>query len=278
MSRRRERTESCPEAATLGRVKESLRFALVGDPVGHSLSPAMHVRAMADSGIRGTYETVVADVAALNTAVEHLRDGSLDGLNVTMPLKSAAAASADLLTPQASAANSVNTMRARKGLIEGHSTDVAAFSRISGSKFPDRRVVLVLGSGGAAAAAASAFDGFDLYFSARDTERAEEINSRFQGSGVVSWGSGVAGALVVNATPVGMGGEQLPETPIRVGSGLIDLPYGGSPTKAASLAGALDLPVVDGVEFLSAAAAESFLWWTGVAVDSDRLLQAARNP
>ena len=94
---------------------------------------------------------------------------------------------------------------------------------------------------------------------------------------MVPIGVGVSGALVVNATPLGMGGERLPEAITATASGIIDLPYG--PGETLTVAGARDagLPHMDGVEFLVLQAAASFEWWTGVPAPIEVMVRAARN-
>ena len=87
----------------------------------------------------------------------------------------------------------------------------------------------------------------------------------------------MAGAIVINATPLGMGTEQLPASVLEVASALIDLPYGGSPTPAVMRARDLGIQVVDGVEFLVTQAVASFQWWTGVEVPQAVLMESARK-
>ncbi len=81
------------------------------------------------------------------------------------------------------------------------------------------------------------------------------------------------GAVVVNATPIGMKGESLPEEVVSAGSGLLDMAYGSDPTPAVLLARRLGLPVADGPDMLLAQAAASFTIWTGV----DAPLEAMRS-
>jgi shikimate dehydrogenase len=87
--------------------------------------------------------------------------------------------------------------------------------------------------------------------------------TRVDGS-VVPWGEPVAGAVVVNATPLGMAGEPLPSDVMEAASGFFDLTYG--PTESPSLRRARDLamPTADGKELLLAQAAASFEIWTGL--------------
>lgn len=256
-----------------------MRLALLGDPVAHSRSPAIHRAALAEAGLEGDYSVIRADEAVLTRVVDELRSGQMHGVNVTMPLKGAAAAIADELTSMAQGSGSVNTLRARGGIVEAHSTDASAFREIfeEESRLEHGGDVLVLGSGGSARAALSVLEGRRVYISARSAEKAERLSSRFSVAGVLAWGTGVSGATLVNATPIGMGGEALPEAPLKAASGLVDLPYSAKPTPAVDSARAAGLPHVDGIEFLARQAGLSFEWWTDVSVDLAVLVRAARN-
>jgi shikimate dehydrogenase len=231
--------------------------------------------AMVQSGLRGTYEIVRADRSTLVTEVERLRKGEWDGVNVTMPLKQVAADLCDSLTPEAEASRSVNTMMVVGGRIVGHSTDVVAAANIL-SRW-DRSPLLILGAGGSARAALAAADGRPVYLAARRGKAAFQLAAMEKEAAAVPWGTAVAGAIVVNATPLGMGGETLPDGIVASALGLVDLPYGDATTPAVGEARRLGVPVVDGIEFLAIQAAASFAWWTGESVDSDRMAAMARN-
>jgi len=258
----------------------SFRLAVLGDPIEHSRSPAIHRAAMAALGIEGTYEARRSNPADLADAVAELRDGSLNGFNVTMPLKPDAARLADILTDEASAGSSVNTMRMRDGLVEGHSTDVvAAAQAFSDDRFDSKAPILILGAGGAAAAAMIGAKGRHIYVSARDDQRAASLVGRLGGqAAVVQFGTAVSGALLVNATPLGMRGEVLPESVTIAASGMIDLAYGDEETRTISDARNAGLPVMDGIEFLVLQAAASFEWWTARSAPLEVMRRAATKP
>ena len=256
-----------------------LHLAVLGDPIGHSRSPAIHGAALAHLGIDGSYVARRVTAGQLGPVVEELKNGSLDGVNVTMPLKTEAAALADSLTHEAEASGSVNTMRLRSGAVEGHSTDVVASARaISDERFDPTAPVLILGAGGAAAAVIIGATGREVYVAARDIQSATALAARIgNGAGVVPLGVGVSGALVVNATPLGMGGERLPEAITATSSGIVDLPYGTHETLTVAGAREAGLPFMDGVEFLVLQAAASFEWWTGRPAPLEVMVRAARN-
>lgn len=231
------------------------------------------------SGLSGDYVAIRVDRGGLSEMVSALKAGDWQGLNVTMPLKGEAAALADELSADAAASGSVNTLSAADGLVVGDSTDCTTFrylvgdGRLSSAGTP----VLVLGAGGSAAAAlvAMATDR-PTYVSSRRQERAAALAARFGGD-AVEWGTAVAGALVVNTTPLGMQGESLPEGVLEAASALIDLPYASASTPAVTDASRLGLRHVDGHEFLLRQAIASFRLWTGVDVDYEPVRGALRK-
>lgn len=259
-------------------MSEPIRLALLGDPVSHSRSPAIHTAALAAAGLAGEYRAIRADRGVLEHAVDGLRGGDFDGLNITMPLKAAAAELADDMTTRARLSGSVNTLRAVKGRVEAHSTDAVAFEELLGDdRFPEHAPALILGSGSTAKAALAVIGTRRCLISARSGGKAEDLVARFDLAGSLPWGEGLAGSVVINATSLGMGGEQLPGAVLSLAVGLIDLPYGEKPTPASSSALAADLPLADGIEFLARQARASFAWWTGQVVDLEALVEAARN-
>ena len=256
-----------------------LRLAVLGDPISHSRSPAIHTAAMLHLGIEGSYEARRAGPAELAEAVDDLREGRLHGFNVTMPLKREAARAAGTLTVEAEASGSVNSLRLRDGVVEGHSTDVIASTMaLSDPRFHRGAPILVLGSGGASAAVLAGARDRLAYVAARDPTRTDSLVGLTRPPAtVIGFGIPVAGALVVNATPLGMKGESLPRGIVEVAMGLVDLAYGGEPTPAVHQAGQSGVPVLDGVEFLVLQAAASFEWWTGVQAPFEVMLERARK-
>jgi shikimate dehydrogenase len=138
------------------------RFAVVGDPVAHSRSPAMHAAAYRALGLSHVYEAIRATASELSEVVEAVRRGSYDGLNVTVPHKERVLALADELDATARVIGAANTLvRSPTGRVTAHNTDAPALAeelrrlaRADHSWAGAR--ALVLGSGGAARAAIAA--------------------------------------------------------------------------------------------------------------------------
>lgn len=253
-----------------------MNLVLLGDPVEHSRSPAIHTAALAAAGIEGSYQARKVDRSGLVTAIAEVRYGRLDGGNVTMPHKEAAFDAVDRVSETALRTGAVNTLVHREGMAFGDNTDVAGILTIWGDAGLSMTApVLVLGSGGAAAAALVALAGRNLHIAARSLDHAGALLERTRVEGeVIEWGTGVEGSIVVNATPLGMDGETLPDAMLAHASGLVDLPYGERPTPAVGEVAGRGLPVADGRDLLLAQAAASFELWTGVAASMDAMRAA----
>jgi shikimate dehydrogenase len=137
----------------------ALRFAVIGSPIAHSKSPAMHEAAYRALGLPHTYEQIETSEADLSARVDALRAGTFSGLNVTVPHKTRVLALADEVDPTASATGAANTLvRTSGGRVRAHNTDAPAIVEelvaLAGSRDALRgRPAIVLGTGGAARAA-----------------------------------------------------------------------------------------------------------------------------
>ena len=240
---------------------------MLGDPVDHSRSPAIHTAALAAAGIEGTYTARRVDERGMAEAGDEVRYGRLAGANVTMPHKQVAFALADRVTETALRSGAVNTLVRRDGEVWGYNTDVDGIRAVWASEeLPAEAPVLILGTGGAAAGAVTALADREIVVSGRDEYAARALLERTRTDGMVApWGGPVEGAVVVNATPLGMGGEALPQAVLDVCSGLFDLTYGAGESPAVRWARDHGVPVADGKALLIAQAAASFEIWTGMA-------------
>jgi shikimate dehydrogenase len=202
---------------------------LIGDPVEHSLSPAMQNAAFAARGLDWAYVPLPVEAKRLEDALRGLVALGFAGANVTAPHKLAAAELCGGSLP------SVNTLIVRGGQIEGLSTDAAILAEL------DTERPVILGDGGSATAFRDALPGARC-FSRRG-----------------HWPPEVGDAdVVVNATA----GREEVLVELGPGQTLVDLPYPETATaRAAREAGAT---VVTGLEVLVAQGAASFELWTGV--------------
>jgi shikimate dehydrogenase len=200
-------------------------LALIGQPVGHSLSPAMHNAAFAADGLDFVYVCLDVDPDALPAAVKGTVALKLRGFNVTMPHKRAMIPLVDELDEGARISGAVNTVVIEGSTLSGYNTDgggMVMACEEAGIELSGQRV-LILGAGGAAAAIAVAFGGvgFDeLHIANRDLEHAVELRDKLRNAGIRKVEVHTLDALeepltevevVVNATPLGMKeGDALP--------------------------------------------------------------------
>ena len=263
------------------------RLAVLGHPVAHSRSPAMQTAALRELGLgeEWSYEAIdmpPADFAGLTRALP--AEGFV-GANVTIPHKEAALALADEATAPAREIGAANTLSFAEGGIRAENTDAPGLLAALGSS-PEGKRALVLGAGGSARAAlwALAGEGATVEIWNRTATRADElVRALAAGRGTLADNGSrlapVSGAqarsaayeLIVNCTAVGMGGAdedpfaELPLDPKRLGRKVtvVDLVYGGEPTRLAREAREHGANVVDGLEVLVRQGAESLRIWTG---------------
>jgi shikimate dehydrogenase len=253
-------------------------FGIVGDPVMHSRSPAIHSAGFLAKGIDASFEFITTPIDGFGAVEAMLRSGGLDGVSVTMPHKANAYEAVDVRTDLAARTGAVNTITVTDGVLTGTNTDVAGVffaMEIAGSVSGP---VLVLGAGGAAAAALVALEDRSIFISARDGRSASAVSARTGiEARVVPWAEGVAGCVVVNATPIGMHGEMLPIGVLSVASAVVDMAYGPSETPACAYAAAHGLGRADGLDMVVGQAIEAFRLFTGAEPPVDVFSEAARG-
>jgi shikimate dehydrogenase len=262
---------------------ETRVVAVIGDPVEHSRSPAMHNAAFAALGLDWVYVAFPVPRGEGTAAVRAVRVLGMAGLNVTMPHKADAAAACDEMAPAATALGAVNTVVARPdGALVGHSTDGEGFLRALADEdvIPSGRRCLVLGAGGAARAVAHALGGAgaDVTVAARREDAARSAAALAPGGNAVTLDDVPVETfdLVVNATPLGMHDEPPPidVARIRPEQFVYDTVYPGETPlliearrRGAGAAGGLGMLVHQG--------ALSFELWTGGTPPLDVMRRAA---
>jgi shikimate dehydrogenase len=263
----------------------TLRAALIGQPVAHSLSPTLHAAAGLACGIPVEYGLVDASPEELPRALARLVGRGVYGINLTAPHKVAVRPLCAELSAVAARVGAVNTLLvAPDGALHGHNTDVEGFIRAAQPQPADR--VLLLGAGGAARAvleglratgvtevtvcnrhvhkAEALLADFDLGADARALHAAEH-----QLAGV---------SLVVNALPRALSGwvSALPWSRVPADGRVFDLSYG---TAAAPVVGAVrraGRAAADGLEMLAWQGIAAFELWTGRAPPPEPVLRALR--
>ncbi len=256
---------------------------VIGDPVTHSRSPAMHNAAFEALGLDWVYVAFPVPRGRGSAAVRAVPVLGLAGLNVTMPHKADAAAACDDLAAEAAALAAVNTVVLDAGgALVGHSTDGAGFLRAVEDEGVDvvGRQCLVLGAGGAARAIVHALGGAgaEVTVAARREDPARSAAALAAGGRAVGLDDiAVEGFdVIVNATPLGMHGEGPPFETARLHEGqfVFDTVYPAD-TPLLTEARARGLRAAGGLGMLVHQGALSFSLWTGVAPPLDAMRAAA---
>lgn len=242
--------------------------ALLGHPVGHSLSPQLHNAAFAAVGFDAVY--VACDVAPgrVGAAVAGLEALGVLGANVTVPHKREVYLAVSRRTPAAEACGAANTLFFDDGELVADNTDVEGLYRVLADDvgLAAGEQVVLFGAGGAARAAAVALGqvGAQVEVVARRETAAAEIAEVAMAAGASVAATGTP-RLVINATPLGLAGEELPDRFMHLDSGQIafDLVYGPSETAFVRAARANGAAAFDGRGMLLGQAAAAFERWTG---------------
>ena len=252
---------------------------VIGDPVEHSLSPALHNAALVELGMDWAYMAFPVPAGRGQAAVAAMVDLGIRGLSVTMPHKAGAAKACHQLSPLAERLGVVNTVTNVGGQLVGDSTDGPGFvdSLAELGWSPDGKRCLVLGAGGSARAvvlALGAAGAKRVEVVARRPEQGLEVAALAGEAGMVATVDAADEAdLVVNATPVGMagvavgGGGELPFglEPKRLGPGQLvaDLIYAPATTQLMVSARARGAGTCNGLGMLVHQAARQLTIWTG---------------
>ncbi len=270
------------------------RYAVVGNPIAHSRSPAIHAQFALQTGQELIYERLLAPLDGFAATVEQFRAAGGRGLNVTVPFKLDAFALAQERSERALAAGAVNTLIFSPAGILGDNTDGAGLLRdlqvnlrfpLAGSS------ILLLGAGGAAQGVIGpllAAKPARLLILNRTAEKAGRLVRRFRDAaaavGAVLDGGGFPGPsdafdVVINSTSTGLSGERLDLPPrLFAAAGLAyDMMYARDLTAFLTQAheqGASRL--ADGLGMLVEQAAESFFLWRGCRPDTAPVMAALR--
>ena len=259
---------------------------VLGFPVAHSRSPAMHNAAFRALELDWRYVKLPVAPELFAEAARALPGSGFRGANVTIPHKVAALELADRATEAARGAGAANTLAfAADGAIDADNTDAGGFLDALGQS-PRGRAALVLGAGGAARAVAWALreQRAEVAVWNRTPERATALALEL---GVRAVPAPESAELVVNATSVGLGarGGELPDGAVAAlglealdaPAVVVDLVYAEAETPVAAWGRRAGARTVDGLEVLVRQGARSFERWTGERAPLEVMRVAARS-
>ena len=190
------------------------KYFVIGNPIGHSLSPELHNFWIKKNNINALYEKIKLEESDLKNFIDKLRNDEIHGINVTVPFKNKVIKYLDKLSLEVETTNSVNTIYKSGNDIIGHNTDVAGFELgLRHSKINVlHKSVFILGAGGVVSSIIFSLLSMGckkIYLTNRTIEKAENIKNKFDEVEILRWGEIPDFDIVINATSVGLKGDSL---------------------------------------------------------------------
>ena len=190
------------------------KYVVIGNPIGHSLSPKLQNFWLKENNIDATYDKIKLDTHKIKHFIQDLKKQKIAGCNVTVPFKKTVIPFLDKLSLEAEKTQSVNTITFDNGDLVGHNTDIAGFNiaikklnfNIKGKK------VLILGAGGVVPSIIFALKNMDVQeitISNRTKDKAESLKVLFNDLNILEWGNLTDFHVVINATSLGLNNETI---------------------------------------------------------------------
>ncbi|PTQ88903.1 shikimate dehydrogenase [Agitococcus lubricus] len=268
------------------------RYAVIGNPIGHSRSPRIH-RAFAASTLQDlSYEAILSPLDNFSlTVAQFFAQPEAKGLNVTLPFKEQAYALSEVLSLRAQQAGAVNTlMKGKDGRLYGDNTDgtglVRDITQNLGWQLANKRI-LVVGAGGAVRGVLGvllAAQPASLSICNRTPAKAQALAELFKPYGhiqALAFSELQADSvdIIINGSSASLSGESLPLARgiLAANACAYDMAYGKKDLPFLAWAKAEGAQIQDGLGMLIEQAAESFFIWRGIRVPTAKLLAEIRT-
>ncbi|MDB2428202.1 shikimate dehydrogenase [Candidatus Pelagibacter bacterium] len=185
------------------------KFLVVGNPIDHSLSPALHNYWIKNNSIDAIYEKQKIGENELEQLILQVKEKKINGINITVPFKKTIIPFLDELSFEAESTQSVNTIYLKDDKVTGHNTDIIGFeTSIQKSKFNAfNKEVLILGAGGVVPSIIFALNKMKvskIKISNRTIEKAKNLKNIFNNIEIVKWGEVPNCDMIINATSIGL--------------------------------------------------------------------------
>lgn len=185
------------------------KYLVIGNPIEHSLSPALHNYWIQKNNINAIYEKQKIEGKEIKNLVLQLREKKINGFNITVPFKKEIISYLDELSKEAKETQSVNTVYLSKDKIVGHNTDIEGFElslKDSGFDIKNKKI-LILGAGGVVPSIIFTLlkmKASQIILSNRSREKAENLKKLFNDLKIINWGEIIDFDIIINATSVGL--------------------------------------------------------------------------
>jgi len=188
------------------------KYLVIGNPINHSLSPKLHNHWIKKNKINAVYDKKQINENDIKSVISEVRNGKIEGINVTVPFKKSVIPFIDQLSSEAEEAQSVNTIYKENNKVLGHNTDISGFELAMRGKSYDikGKKIFILGAGGVVPSiilALKKMGANKIILSNRTKKKAEQLKKTFSDLEIVDWGEIPEFNMIINATSLGLNKE-----------------------------------------------------------------------
>ncbi len=262
------------------------KYLVIGNPIEHSLSPRLHNYWFKENNIDAVYEKKKLEEADIQGIISEIKNGKIEGINVTVPFKKSVIPFLDELESFAKETQSVNTIYKKKNKIVGDNTDVEGFKHaLQRIKYDVKgKKIFILGAGGVTSSiifALKKLEASSIMLSNRTQEKAENLKKIYPDLDLVEWGNIKNFDMIINATSLGLkANDKIPINYEQIGSGKLfyDVVYNPTKTNFLSEAEKCGNQIENGKMMFFYQALLAFEKWTGLLPsENKKTLQLLEN-
>tara|TARA_B100001093_G_scaffold513324_1_gene585000 strand:+ start:45 stop:839 length:795 start_codon:yes stop_codon:yes gene_type:complete len=248
------------------------KYLVIGNPISHSLSPELHNYWIKQNGLDAIYEKKKLDNNELENLISNIKQGNINGINVTVPFKNVVIPFLDELSDEAKITQSVNTIYLKDKKTIGHNTDIEGFKNaIKKINFDfNNKKIFILGAGGVVPSiiyASIKMGSSEILISNRTKEKAEKVKNIFDNIKLINWGEIPNFDVIINATSMGLKHEDklnLDLTKIGKNKLFYDVIYNPSETSFLTIGKKLGNKYENGKLMFVYQAFSAFKLWHGI--------------
>ena len=247
------------------------KYLVIGNPIGHSLSPKLQNYWLKQNNIKAVYDKIKLEEKEIEGIIQDIKKQKIAGCNVTVPFKKKVIPFLDKLSIQAEQTQSVNTIIFENGNLIGHNTDTFGFDKaIKSLNFNLKgKKVLILGAGGVVPSIVFAIKKMgvsEISISNRTKQKAENLKILFKELNILEWGNIINFDVVINATSLVLNNEKINLDFSKVGKNKLfyDVIYNPAETNFLKEGKHLGNITENGATMFIYQALESFKLWHGI--------------
>ena len=247
------------------------KYLVIGNPIGHSLSPKLQNYWLKQNNIKAVYDKIKLEEKEIEGIIQDIKKQKIAGCNVTVPFKKKVIPYLDKLSIQAEQTQSVNTITFENGNLIGHNTDIFGFDKaIKSLNFNMKgKKILILGAGGVVPSIVFAIKKMgvsEISISNRTKQKAENLKILFQELNILEWGNLINFDVVINATSLGLNNEKINLDFSKVGKNKLfyDVIYNPAETNFLKEGKKLGNITENGATMFIYQASETFKLWHGI--------------